>query len=49
MYGLDFLCKEINWLNDKSMPNTTEFGDKGRRNKIVGYLPTNLCWFIIKV
>tara|TARA_B100001996_G_C18668965_1_gene595961 strand:- start:3133 stop:3549 length:417 start_codon:yes stop_codon:yes gene_type:complete len=49
LYAMKYLGKEIQWFSDRSMPNTTEFGDKGRRNKEVGYLPTNLCWFVIKV
>ena len=49
MYDLAWLEYELNWENDKSMPNTTEFGDKGRRYKSVAYLPENICWFTLSV
>jgi len=49
MYDLAWLEYEIQWESSKSMPNTTEFGDKGRRNKSVGYLPENICWFTLKL
>ena len=49
MYDLAWLGYEIHWENDKSMPNTTEFGDRGRRYKSVAYLPENICWFTLSV
>ena len=49
MYDLDWLGYELKWENNKSMPNTTEFGDRGRRYKSVAYLPENLCWFTLSV
>ena len=49
MYDLAWLGYEIQWENNKSMPNTTEFGDRGRRYKSVAYLPENICWFTLSV
>ncbi len=49
MYDLAWLEYELKWENDKSMPNTTEFGDRGRRYKSVAYLPENICWFTLSV
>ena len=49
MYDLAWLEYELKWENDKSMPNTTEFGNKGRRYKSVAYLPENICWFTLSV
>ena len=49
MYDLAWLGYEIHWENGKSMPNTTEFGDRGRRYKSVAYLPENICWFTLSV
>ena len=49
LYDLAWLEYELQWENDKSMPNTTEFGDKGRRYKSVAYLPENICWFTLEV
>jgi len=49
MYDLAWLEYDLQWENDKSMPNTTEFGDKGRRYKSVAYLPENICWFTLSV
>jgi len=49
MYDLAWLEYELKWENDKSMPNTTEFGNKGRRYKSVAYLPENICWFTLRV
>ena len=49
MYDLAWLEYEIQWENSKSMPNTTEFGDRGRRYKSVAYLPENICWFTLSV
>ena len=49
MYDLAWLGYEITWENGKSMPNTTEFADRGRRYKSVAYLPENICWFTLSV
>lgn len=49
MYDLAWLGYEIQWENSKSMPNTTEFGNTGRRYKSVAYLPENICWFTLSV
>jgi len=49
MYDLAWLEYELKWENSKSMPNTTEFGDKGRRYKSVAYLPENICWFTLEI
>ena len=49
MYDLAWLEYDLKWENNKSMPNTTEFGDKGRRYKSVAYLPENICWFTLEV
>ena len=49
LYDLQWLGHEIEWVNDKEMPLTTEFGDKGTTNKSVGYLSENLCWFTMSV
>ena len=48
MYDLAW-SYEITWENGKSMPNTTEFADRGRRYKSVAYLPENICWFTLSV
>ena len=49
MYDLAWLGYEIVWENGRLMPNTTEFGNKGKRYKSVAYLPENICWFTLGV